>query len=164
MENSMPEMIWSETLELGVSRMDDTHREFVELYNALARASEAARLPALDRFIDHTVEHFEQENRWMEKVGFPGCHKAEHDRVLAVMHEVRKRAAEGDAFLASRLIEELPAWFENHAGSMDAALAFHLEQVGFDFERECATRTAKVTGACGPVGCSPSPEELPHSA
>ncbi|MEI2419768.1 hemerythrin domain-containing protein [Arthrospira platensis SPKY2] len=70
MENSMPEMIWSETLDLGVSRMDDTHREFVELYNALARASEAARLPALDRFIDHTVEHFEQENRWMRKSVF----------------------------------------------------------------------------------------------
>jgi hemerythrin-like metal-binding protein len=147
----MSELIWSESLELGVERMDSTHREFVELYNALASAPTDCQLGAFDRFIAHTVEHFDQENRWMEKVGFPGCHKAEHDRVLAVMHEVRKRAEEGDAFLAKRLIEELPAWFEHHAGSMDAALAYHLDQVGFDFERECTTRDATATGACGPA-------------
>lgn len=160
----MPEMIWSDTLELGVARMDDTHREFVELYNALLSAKGEAQLDSLDCFIEHTVAHFDQENRWMEKVGFPGCHKAEHDRVLAVMHEVRKRVAEGDAFLAGRLIEELPAWFENHAGSMDAALAFYLEQVGFDFERECATRQAQTAGACSPAGCGGTADEKTQPA
>lgn len=155
----MSELIWSESLELGVERMDSTHREFVELFNALASSPTDRRLEAFDRFIVHTIEHFDQENRWMEKVGFPGCHKAEHDRVLAVMHEVRKRAEEGDAFLAQRLIDELAGWFEHHANSMDAALAYHLEQVGFDFERECATKNASTSGACGPAGCGTGSSE-----
>ena len=37
--------------------------------------------------------------------------------------------------LGRRLIEELPAWFENHVNGMDAALAFHLDSIGFDFEQ-----------------------------
>ena len=145
-------MNWSDSLAQGIERMDADHRELVELYQALAGASPSELPEALDRFIGRATTHFDIENRWMERVGFPGCHKAEHDRVLAVMHEVRKRVEDGDAFFARRLVEELPAWLEHHVGSMDAALAFHLEQVGFDFERECATREASVPGACGPTG------------
>lgn len=128
----MPGMEWSDSLELGLAPMDATHREFVACYNLLADAPAEEFLLRLDDFIAHTIAHFSQENAWMEKVGFPGCHRAEHDRVLAVMADVRKRVAEGDPFLGMRLVEEIPAWFETHAGSMDAALAFHLAAIGFD--------------------------------
>ena len=37
----MPELQWKADFELGLARMDDTHREFVEHYNALARAAPA---------------------------------------------------------------------------------------------------------------------------
>ena len=128
----MPQMEWTESLVLGLAPMDLTHQEFVQIYNELAAAPVEDFLPRLDAFIAHCESHFEQENRWMAAVNFPGCHKGEHDRVMAVMYDVRKRAAAGDLFFGKRLVEELPAWFENHAGSMDAALAFHLESIGFD--------------------------------
>lgn len=151
----MPAMEWTERFELGLTRMDDTHREFVELYNLLQAAPPDAFIERLDAFIAHTVEHFDQENRWMEKVNFPGCHRTEHDRVLVVLRDVRERAARGDVFLGRRLVEELPAWFENHAGGMDAALAFHLQSVGFDTESE--SFRADAQGGCGSQtggGCS----------
>ncbi len=140
----MPEMAWTAQLETGLAPMDATHQEFVVLYNALAAAAPEALLDALDAFIAHTEAHFDQENRWMEAVNFPGCHRAEHDRVLAVVRDVRRRLAAGDTVLARRLIEELPPWFESHAGGMDTALAFHLNSIGFDFE----TGTAPE-GRCG---------------
>lgn len=150
----MPVMQWTEQLQLGLGKMDTTHQEFVELYNLLATAEADDFLARLDAFIAHTVEHFDMENRWMEQVNFPGCHRAEHDRVLAVMRDVRARVEKGDAFLGRRLVEELPVWFENHVGGMDAALAFHLESIGFDVEHGgaqvapgCATKHAG--GACG---------------
>ncbi len=130
----MSAMEWSESLELGLEPMDETHKEFVDCLNEMAGADAQHFLVAFDRFIEHTEAHFEQENRWMAAVGFPGCHKAEHDRVLTVIHDVRKRVEQGDAFLGKRLVEELPGWFENHAGGMDAALAHYLDAVGFDFE------------------------------
>ncbi len=150
----MPAMEWSERLELGLARMDDTHREFVELYNALQGAPAEAFIERLDAFIAHTVEHFEQENRWMEKVDFPGCHRAEHDRVLVVLRDVRERAAQGDRFLGRRLVEELPAWFENHAGGMDAALAFHLQSIGFDTETETFVAGQEGCGGKSGGGCA----------
>ncbi|THF59294.1 bacteriohemerythrin [Pseudothauera rhizosphaerae] len=142
----MPAMEWSEKLELGLARMDDTHREFVELYNALEAAAPEDFIARLDAFIEHTEGHFGQENRWMEAVNFPGCHRAEHDRVMMVLRDVRERAARGDTFLGRRLVEELPAWFENHASGMDAALAFHLQTVGFDVDSE--TFPGEATGGC----------------
>lgn len=128
----MPHMEWSESLVLGLAPMDLTHQEFVQAYNELAAAGTDEFLPRLDAFIAHCEAHFDQENRWMDAVSFPGCHKSEHDRALAVMYEVRKRVVVGDLFLGKRLVEELPAWFENHASGMDAALVFHLESIGFN--------------------------------
>ena len=144
-------MQWSDSLELGLAPMDQTHREFIECYNAMASAPSEQLLERMDAFIAHTIEHFEQENQWMAIVGFPGCHKAEHDRVLAVMHEVRKRVVDGDLFLGKRLIEELPAWFENHAGSMDAALVQYLQAVGFDPVTGQFSKAAQ--GAPAPTPC-----------
>lgn len=155
-------MQWSEQLEMGLERMDDTHREFVSFYNAVLEAAPEQFLTRLDAFIEHTVAHFDQENRWMEKVNFPGCHRAEHDRVLAVMHEVRKRVELGDAFLGKRLMEELPQWFDSHVSGMDAALAFHLESIGFDVETGLITAPAEGCSqerAAGGCGCATAPVE-----
>lgn len=131
----MPALEWDARFENGLERMDRTHREFVDHYNRLAAADADEFLLTLDAFIAHTEAHFAQENEWMEAVGFPGCHRAEHDRVLGVMRDIRQRAERGDLFLGRRLVEELPAWFDNHTNGMDAALAFHLHSVGYDVER-----------------------------
>lgn len=156
----MQQMEWKDQFELGLGRMDDTHREFVALYNQLVASTAETFIERLDAFIVHTEGHFDQENRWMEQVNFPGCHRAEHDRVLTVMRDVRERAARGDAFLGRRLVEELPAWFDNHVGGMDAALAFHLQSIGFDVERgEFAAGGAGgcSTASAGGCGCSTVP-------
>ncbi len=143
-------MEWTDNLELGLGPMDDTHREFVACYNAMVQADDTDFLDRLDAFAAHTVAHFDQENAWMEKVNFPGCHRAEHDRVLAVVNDVRKRVAKGDLALGRRLAEELPAWFETHATGMDAALAFHLQTLDFDFE----TGEIRNSAALADVSCS----------
>jgi hemerythrin len=151
----MPQMEWTESLVLGLAPMDLTHQEFVQVYNQLAGATVEDFLTRLDAFIAHCEAHFDQENRWMAAVDFPGCHKGEHDRALAVMRDVRQRAAAGDLFLGKRLVEELPAWFENHAGGMDAALAFHLESIGFDTATEQIK--GEPEGGCGDgkkAGCA----------
>ncbi|MDO9596623.1 MAG: bacteriohemerythrin [Azoarcus sp.] len=142
----MAQMQWSEQFELGLGRMDDTHREFVTFYNEVANAAPEEFLERLDAFVAHTEAHFDQENRWMEQVNFPGCHRAEHDRVLVVMRDVRARVEKGDAFLGRRLMEELPAWFDNHVSGMDAALAFHLESIGYDVDTGVITPPAN--GGC----------------
>ncbi len=156
----MPTLTWNDSLANNLVPMDNTHREFVECYNAVADAAPADFLPALDRLIAHTVAHFDLENGWMAAVDFPGCHRGEHDRVLAVMHDIRKRVEKGDLFLGRRLVEELPAWFENHVNGMDAALAFHLESIGFDFEQGALKPLAE--GEQRGAGCACASMNMPE--
>ena len=119
--------------------------------NVAANAAPEDFLAALDALIEHAKSHFDLENGWMEAVDFPGCHRAEHDRVLAVMADIRKRVERGDHFLGRRLMEELPAWFVNHVNGMDAALAFHLATIGFDVDA-CTLRPLSE-GETRAAGC-----------
>ncbi len=119
---------WSDALVLGNEPMDDTHREFVALLNALGEGPEESALERLDAFIAHTEAHFEQENQWMREGNFPmlHCHSQEHDGVLMVMREVRKYYLEGKPQLVQVLANEMGVWFTQHAATMDAMLASYL--------------------------------------
>ncbi len=140
----MPLLDWSPDFELGVPAMDETHREFVDLLNALADAPDAELLARLDDFVAHTDAHFAQENAWMAEIRFPPihCHKGEHDNVLGVMREVRERVAGGQLELARVLARELPEWFRLHAATMDAALAQVIRAAGFQAQRREALPAA----------------------
>jgi hemerythrin len=134
----MPLLEWSAELELGQPAMDETHREFVDMLNAVADAPDAELLARLDEFIAHTDAHFAQENAWMVDIMFPPihCHKGEHDNVIGLMREVRSRVAAGQLELGRVLARELPEWFRLHASTMDAALAQVIKAVGYQPERK----------------------------
>ncbi|MCX8144812.1 MAG: hemerythrin domain-containing protein [Azovibrio sp.] len=133
-------MQWQERYELGHAAMDATHREFIDRVNALAGAADDAAVAALQALIAHTEAHFAQENRWMQASAFPPihCHVGEHERVLAFLRRVLAQAERGHPGLARQVAGELPAWFEQHAATMDAALAWHMRQVGYVPEAEPA--------------------------
>ena len=126
-------MPWLPQYELGCTPMDDTHREFVEWINRLTEVPEGEFLASFDQFLAHTVAHFDQENLWMEKSGFPPihCHVDEHQRVLATLQSIRRMVAKGDVAIGRRAAEELVSWFATHAATMDTALAVHMRNVGF---------------------------------
>lgn len=162
----MPTIEWSDELALAHPEMDATHQEFVQLLgeaeNALL-ASRPAALAAYEALVEHTVGHFGQEDRWMLATGFAAdnCHSGQHGQVLALMHEVTKRAKEQDDWgPLERVLPELGKWFAVHAQTMDAALASHLQQVGFDpasgrMARPPQAEAAPKTG-CGGSSCSPA--------
>ena len=116
---------WTERLNSNYLPMDETHQEFVTLCAALSEDKPETYLDRLDALISHSIAHFEQESQWMEENNFPpaGCHRREHDAVLEVMTEVRRRVELGEADLGQRLAEEMPLWFEHHVDTMDNMLA-----------------------------------------
>ena len=146
---------WSDALALGVDAMDATHREFVDQLNALHAAPDDGFVALLDRFIDHTVDHFEQERGWMAAIEFPPtqCHLREHEGVLEIMRDVRRMVVDGKPALGKVLTRELAPWFANHAATMDATLAFFLRchAGGLDPMQELARRQQGLCadGACG---------------
>jgi len=151
---------WSDKLALGVDAMDATHREFVAQLGALHDAPAGDFIVLLDTFIAHTVEHFEQEKRWMAAMNFPPmhCHVQEHDGVLGIMREVRRMVTEGKPHVGRVLTKELAPWFENHAATMDATLAFFLRcvEAGIDPMQALAAQNQSVCAhaGAGEAGCA----------
>ncbi len=116
---------WHDRFLLGHAEMDETHREFIDLVNALLTVDDAELGPALAAFAAHTEAHFAQENEWMEKNDFPprDCHIDEHNKVLASVREVQQQLAEGDVAIVRDLAKALMDWFPEHADYLDSALA-----------------------------------------
>ncbi len=116
---------WHDRFLLGHAQMDETHKEFVDLVNALLTVRDAVLPAALAAFAAHAETHFEQENEWMEKYDFPprDCHIGEHQKVLASVREVQQRLALGDVEIVRKLANALMDWFTAHADYMDSALA-----------------------------------------
>jgi hemerythrin len=131
---------WNSELELGDDRIDETHREFVEMVNAVGSASDDQMLAMVDALIAHTEEHFGQEQRWMAATDFPPthCHLDEHAGVLEAMRETRNYVAEGKVHVGRVLANELGAWFRSHAATMDTMLAQWLKSRQFDTSKEAA--------------------------
>jgi len=158
----MTALTWTEELRLNQPQMDRTHEEFVQLlraaHSAHAAGPTADAIAAFERLIGHSVEHFGQEDRWMQATGFAAenCHARQHASVLQIMREALRRARdEAQWEPLGALIAELGLWFPQHAALMDAGLAQHMAQMGFD------PATGEMTGVlpavalthCGSGGC-----------
>lgn len=167
---TMPSLSWTAALALDHPQMDATHQEFVDLLAAAEAAlagTPEAGLAAYEALVEHTEGHFGQEDRWMAATGFAreNCHGFQHAQVLELMREVGRLAREQQDFgPLGRVLPELAAWFPVHAQSMDAALASHLAQIGFDpATGECAHHplAAEAITGCGGASCSPAPAAEP---
>jgi len=125
---------WSDALALDLDLMDDTHREFVDLLAVVDGADDTQLLTAWQALVEHTEQHFGQEDAWMASTRFASgnCHSTQHRVVLQVMREGTALAQQGDLQVLRVMASELALWFPQHAQSMDAALALHLRRVGFD--------------------------------
>lgn len=123
------DFFWTDAYLLGDPGMDDTHRAFVALLDALMRAADDDLLVCLDALAEHVEAHFAQENAAMARSQFPAreCHIDEHAAVLASVHGVRARlAGHGDTQACRRLAQALADWFPAHTDRLDSALAHWL--------------------------------------
>jgi hemerythrin-like metal-binding protein len=140
--------------------MDETHAEFLDQLNALLGTPPEQQLPMYRALVDHTVGHFAQEERWMLATGFApdNCHATHHASILETMRAVIPHFENGDPQIINRLAEALVEWFPQHAASMDAGLALHLKEAGFDTTSETLADPATVRPAtlsgCGSVSCA----------
>jgi hemerythrin-like metal-binding protein len=158
--SSMPTLQWSDALVLGLPAMDETHQEFVALLGTVEAAGDDTVLAAWRDLVAHTDDHFGREDQWMLATRFSSnnCHSSQHQAVLQVMREGQVRGQAGDLALLRQMARELGVWFAFHAQSMDAALALHLRQIGYDpvsgvVNMPGALPQEQIHG-CGGAGCS----------
>jgi len=156
----MSTLQWSEALAMDLPFMDDTHHEFVELLGIVEEADDATLLDAWQALVDHTDEHFGEEDRWMKDTHFSSsnCHSMQHRVVLQVMREGGVRGKAGDLPMVRQMARELATWFPQHAQSMDAALALHMRRCGYDAATGVVSAPqalpAEQIHGCGSAACT----------
>jgi hemerythrin len=108
---------------VGWPAIDALHAECDRCIAEFAATADSPSV--LAALTEHLRHHFQTEEALMQASGFPpsGCHKREHDEVLAVVDRVHAMLMEGDTEVAHRLAAEFPRWFDAHATGMDALLA-----------------------------------------
>jgi hemerythrin len=116
---------WTDTYLLGYTPMDETHREFVQIVDAMLACPDAEFAAHMASFATHAERHFAEEKQWMESTEFPAreCHIDEHTAVLASVRQVQEVVAKGDVEEGRRLAGALKDWFPGHADYMDSALS-----------------------------------------
>lgn len=115
---------------LSAGAMDRAHKEFIDLANRLAEAADADELARLELLLSHCEDHFAQEQEWMLHSRLPAAdnHQRDHEGVLALLSSARAELKAGQCGAGRDMAESLMAWFEQHAATMDAALALHMQQ------------------------------------
>lgn len=121
-------LTWSDAFLVGYGPIDEVHREFVTLVNAMLTCPSADMLENLRAFARHAESHFAEELKMMEKSQFPAtqCHADEHAAVAKSVGEVLQLVEAGRADIGLELAKELARWFPAHADYMDASLAHWL--------------------------------------
>ncbi len=116
---------------LGITSMDETHLEFIELVNQLGKTDNKTHFIELfETLSEHTKAHFNAEDQLMKQTNFPAIHEhmVEHLRVLGELNRLTKKLKQGSTMMAkSYVTEHIPNWFNLHAATMDSALAAHLK-------------------------------------
>lgn len=128
----MPVLDWNDALNVGMDFMDADHADAADQINGMAQADLAGRLGLIDHFIHHCQDHFAREEEMMATTGFfaLGCHRDEHQRVLAELDGIKTRLQSGDA-QDEYFTKALPAWLINHRGTMDFVTAEFARKQGY---------------------------------
>ncbi len=120
--------------KVALNEMNEIHYEEVDMINNLYKAAKSGNYEEtkklLDEFIEHIEGHFDFEEDLMEQNEFFAypMHKAEHDRVLNDLYNLRKKFENTkDTQIVANFLEHgfLP-WLINHLNTMDMVTASFL--------------------------------------
>ena len=122
----MPIMEWNSDLDVGVEAMNDEHKQILDLMDRIHDASTAGQTGApvvklVDDLAQVTIDHFRDEEIYMEKVGYEGLktHKLIHKDLLEKYtgYAAEIRAANG--VLPEKFLMFLKLWLTAHIKGID---------------------------------------------
>lgn len=116
-------------LLIGFKPIDDLHREFQDILDALLDPHEADFGKDLLGLHKHLLRHCAIEEEFMRQEDYPHIdrHRHQHERLLESVADARRRFDAGDIEGTRRFCSDLLEWFRIHATSEDTELAAFLQ-------------------------------------
>ncbi|MCS7100254.1 MAG: hemerythrin family protein [Burkholderiaceae bacterium] len=114
---------------VGFKPIDDLHREFQDIVDALSDPAEADTGAHLLALHEHLLRHCALEEQYMRDEGYPhyARHRRAHEQLLEAVAEMRRRYDANDLDAVRRFGPQLLQWFAAHAAQEDAPLAAFLK-------------------------------------
>lgn len=127
-EGSVVGIDWNDVLSVGISKMDDEHKELFVRINALLKAAlgggKGLDLGGLMDFIgEYAHYHFQEEEELMEKEGYPKLsqHRALHQSFVKsfekISHQLKTQGF--SAGLLIQLQDQVVNWLLDHIAKVD---------------------------------------------
>ena len=130
-------MKWTPALEVGFAKMDEDHRELIEVLNRLHadldEGKDQAELAKVLNFLrDYTVGHFQTEEALMIKYNYPAAsaHFAAHAELVLNVCDFIVEFRAGRVALNEALLDFLETWLEEHILGLDHELGAYLRARG----------------------------------
>jgi hemerythrin len=112
---------WDDEYSVGISRIDDEHKQFIDIINMAIATKERNGTPeelkeVLHRITMYAITHFATEENYMIEFNYPEYqyHKEEHHDFSKKIIEYCDRVTDGDSQLANKILEYLKQWLVNH--------------------------------------------------
>lgn len=122
-------MQWNENLDIGVNQMNDEHKILLDHMNNLydhhnAKASFEAQKVILDKLKDATIQHFDHEEKYMEKIGWEQLpqHQYIHKNLLETFGRHYQKFVESRS-LSDDFFHFLKFWLSAHIQGIDKKYA-----------------------------------------
>lgn len=123
-------IVLGEAYLLGISELDEQHRQMTELVNLLIDAvrtdvGEDRSTRLLNELVDYTTSHFNTERELMERFDYPdrATHNASHDYLLVEIADFGDQLAQQGKLFMVKLIRD---WLLQHIAREDRRLGTFL--------------------------------------
>ncbi|MEF2232362.1 MAG: hemerythrin family protein [Pseudodesulfovibrio sp.] len=125
----MTHVEWTVVLDTGLPRLDEQHKKLIAYSNDLLRAIADGRGKDVlgtffESLLDYTASHFEEEEQYMESVGYPDseAHRAAHRRLLIDVGAFREMLLGGQEVGPEKALEFINGWIIRHIMVMDSRI------------------------------------------
>ena len=128
---------WDASLEFGNKRIDDQHRDIINMVNSLINACSASNdvdmlQETLNYVVNYTNHHFADEEELQIKHNYPGYveHKMLHDEFKEIVDTLMGRFKESSSAkqLSDDLNKYLVRWLVKHVSQEDKKISTYLKR------------------------------------
>jgi hemerythrin len=133
----MPVMIWTSELSVGITEIDEQHRNLITLLNQLSDAVLAGNntegiQKTLTGLIDYTQSHFSTEENLFKKYDYPEtiAHTEEHNKFKQKVIEFERDFKMGKMVLFINISKFIKDWLTNHIKGTDKKYGPFLNEKG----------------------------------
>lgn len=128
---------WSDDLSVGVTKIDDQHKELIyradRLFTAMMDGSGRDQISGFLEFLaDYTVNHFKDEEELMRQHNYPALreHKMLHDDFVKDFKKLQDLLAKGEvtSTVTVEVANKTGDWLRNHIRNRDKAVGQFLKK------------------------------------